>query len=148
MAAILATTDIDSTSDVVDVALHTVKVQNFDKTIVTIPTYKLTEGSFRNWRGMKESQGRRIKRAVILDMTSIRFCDREMLDRFKRFQAISDYVDRKIEEVQRHRHDGEDQEPEGHQPGERVGEAIHPPRHREDGLKAQEKRGYPRSPRR
>ena len=63
--------------DVLDVSLTTVKVQNWDKTITTIPTYSLISHSFRNWRGMEESGGRRIKRAFYIDMTSIKFCDRE-----------------------------------------------------------------------
>ena len=78
--------------DVVDVALHTVKVQNWDKTITSIPTHKLVEVSFKNWRGMRESGGRRIKRAIHLDMNSVRFCDEEMLDRFESIELIRDYV--------------------------------------------------------
>jgi len=88
--------------DVIDVSLTTVKVQNFDKTISTIPTYALVSESFRNWRGMSESSGRRIKRAVNLDLNSISFCDSEMLGRFKRIQFISDYVERKLVEAGRH----------------------------------------------
>ena len=71
--------------DVIDIALHTVKVQNFDKTITTIPTKKLISDSFRNWRGMQESGGRRIKRSLYLDQQSIRFlidAERQRLDRF------------------------------------------------------------------
>ena len=71
--------------DVIDIALHTVKVQNWDKTITTIPTYKLVETSFKNWRGMQDSGGRRIKRAIHLDMNTVRFCDGEMLARFEIF---------------------------------------------------------------
>ena len=62
--------------DVIDVALHTVKVQNWDKTITTIPTYKLIADSFKNWRGMAESGGRRIKRSISIDMNSVRFLER------------------------------------------------------------------------
>ena len=65
----------------IDVALHTVKVQNWDKTITTIPTHKLIETSFKNWRGMQEGGGRRIKRSNHVDLNSIRFCDEEMLER-------------------------------------------------------------------
>ena len=61
---------MDADGDVVDIALHTVKVQNFDKTITTIPTHKLIADSFRNWRGMTDSGGRRIKRALVLDQNS------------------------------------------------------------------------------
>jgi len=85
--------------DVIEVALTTVKVQNFDRTIVTIPTYALISDSFKNWRGMTESGGRRIKRAVHIDMTSVRFCDDEMLERFHRIQHVSDYIDRKQREI-------------------------------------------------
>lgn len=85
--------------DVIDVSLHTIKVQNWDKTITTIPAYALISDSFRNWRGMKESGGRRIKRAVYIDMTSIRFCDDEMLERFSRYHLISDYVESRRREI-------------------------------------------------
>jgi miniconductance mechanosensitive channel len=88
--------------DVIDVSLMTVKVQNWDKTISTVPAYALVSDSFRNWRGMSDSGGRRIKRAVYIDVSSIKFCDAEMLERFKKFQAIQEYVDRKVAEVQKH----------------------------------------------
>ena len=85
--------------DVLDVSLTTVKVQNWDKTITTIPTYSLISHSFRNWRGMEESGGRRIKRALYIDMTSIKFCDREELERFSRIQYIREYIERKNAEL-------------------------------------------------
>jgi len=88
--------------DVVDVSLITVKVQNWDKTITTIPTYALVSQAFKNWRGMSDSGGRRIKRSVHVDITSIKFCDTEMIERFKRIQFISDYVERMVKEVQRY----------------------------------------------
>ena len=84
---------------VLDVSLTTVKVQNWDNTITTIPTYALVAEPFKNWRGMEESEGRRIKRAVHIDVASIRFCDEEMIERFKNIQSIRDYVEGKIEEV-------------------------------------------------
>ena len=87
---------------VLDVSLTKVKVQNWDKTITTIPTYALVAEPFKNWRGMEESDGRRIKRAVHLDVTSIKFCDEEMIERFKKIQSIRDYVEGKIEEVAAH----------------------------------------------
>jgi len=74
-------------------------VQNWDKTITTIPTYALVSDSFKNWRGMKESGGRRIKRAVSLDMTSIRFCDEAMLQRFSKIQVLQDYLEKKQREL-------------------------------------------------
>lgn len=86
--------------DVLEVALTTVKVQNWDKTITTIPTYALISESFKNWRGMSESGGRRIKRAVSIDMSSIKFCDQEMLARFAKIQYISDYIERKKNELE------------------------------------------------
>lgn len=85
--------------DVIDVTLHTVKVQNWDKTITTIPSYALISDSFRNWRGMQESGGRRIKRAVHIDMSTVKFCTKEMLDRFEQYQLISDYVRSRREEI-------------------------------------------------
>ena len=87
--------------DVLEVALTTVKVQNWDKTITTIPTYALITESFKNWRGMSESGGRRIKRAFNIDMSSIRFCDQEMLDRFATIQYITPYLEQKREETAR-----------------------------------------------
>lgn len=88
--------------DVIDIALHTIKVQNWDKTITTIPTYKLIEDSFKNWRGMQESGGRRIKRAIHVDMASVRFLDVEDLDRFSRFVLLRDYIARKRAELEEH----------------------------------------------
>ena len=85
--------------DVVEVALTTVKVKNWDKTITTIPTYALITESFKNWRGMSESGGRRIKRAINIDMGSIRFCDEEMLERFSKIQYIAEYLERKQYEI-------------------------------------------------
>ena len=79
--------------DVLEVALTTVKVQNWDKTITTIPTYALISESFKNWHGMTTSGGRRIKRAVNIDMSSIRFCDVEMLARYEKIQYISEYIE-------------------------------------------------------
>ncbi len=85
--------------DVVEVGLTTVKVQNWDKTITTIPTYALISGSFKNWRGMTESGGRRIKRAIHVDMNSIQFCTEDMLTRYKRIQCISAYIEAKGKEL-------------------------------------------------
>jgi miniconductance mechanosensitive channel len=86
--------------DVLEVALTTVKVQNWDKTITTIPTYALISESFKNWRGMSDSGGRRIKRAINIDMSSIRFCDKEMLERFAKIQYISEYIEQKKDELE------------------------------------------------
>lgn len=86
--------------DVLEVTLTTVKVQNWDKTVTTIPTYALISESFKNWRGMQESGGRRIKRAVNIDMNSIRFCNEEMLERFGKIQYISEYIETKKAELE------------------------------------------------
>jgi len=88
--------------DVVDIALHAVKIQNWDKTISIIPTHKLIDSAFRNWRGMSESGGRRIKRSLFIDMNSIRLCTEEMLDKFMRFEILTEYINGKIKEVTDH----------------------------------------------
>lgn len=85
--------------DVLEVGLTTVKVQNWDKTVTTIPTYSLITESFKNWRGMEESDGRRIKRAINIDMNSVRFCDAEMLERFSQIEHIADYLNKKRREI-------------------------------------------------
>jgi miniconductance mechanosensitive channel len=85
--------------DVIDVTLNTVKVQNWDKTITTIPTYSLISDSFKNWRGMSDSGGRRIKRSFSIDMNSIKFCDDDLLKRFEKFKSISTYIKSKRDEV-------------------------------------------------
>lgn len=85
--------------DVVEMTLNTVKVQNFDKTIVTIPAYALVSDSFKNWRGMMESGGRRIKRAVYIDTTSVGFCTQEMIEKFKQIKFLRDYILEKEEEL-------------------------------------------------
>ena len=85
--------------DVIDVTLHTVKVQNWDKTITTIPSYALISDSFKNWRGMSESGGRRIKRAVNIDVNSIRFCDEAMLHRFEKNNLLKGYLQTKQSEL-------------------------------------------------
>jgi len=88
--------------DVVDVSLYSVKVRNFDNTITTIPPYALVSDSFQNWRGMQESGGRRVKRSVIIDMTSIRFCTQEMLDKFRKIKYLTEYIDTTEEIIKRY----------------------------------------------
>ena len=88
--------------DVIDIALHSVKIQNWDKTVSIIPTHKLTDSSFKNWRGMSDSGGRRIKRSIKIDMNSIKFCDNSMIKRFKKFKVISSYVNQKLSEIEKH----------------------------------------------
>ncbi len=86
--------------DVIDVALHTVKIQNWDKTISTVPTYKFIAESFKNWRGMSESGGRRIKRAVNLDLNSIRFLDADEIAGLGRWELLGDYLTEKSAELE------------------------------------------------
>ncbi|SMO84678.1 miniconductance mechanosensitive channel [Saccharicrinis carchari] len=85
--------------DVIEMTLNTVKIQNFDKTISTVPTYALISESFINWRGMKESGGRRIKRSISIDMKSVHFCTPEMIDKFKKVRFLRSYIDEKLEEL-------------------------------------------------
>jgi len=91
--------DFGADGDVVDVALHTVSIQNWDKTITTIPTYKFIAGSFKNWRAMGDAGGRRIKRSLLLDMSSIRFLTPEEIDRFGAFALLKEYIANKRSEV-------------------------------------------------
>jgi miniconductance mechanosensitive channel len=85
--------------DVIDVSLTTVKVQNWDKTITTIPSYDLISGSFKNWRGMFESGGRRIKRSLHIDMQSVRFADDAMLARWRKIALLKSYLEEKQAEI-------------------------------------------------
>lgn len=78
--------------EVIEINLTTVKVQNWDKTISTIPTYAFVSDSFKNWRGMEESGGRRIKRSIDIDLSTIRFCNDDMLNRFEKIHLISNYI--------------------------------------------------------
>jgi miniconductance mechanosensitive channel len=91
--------DIGVDGDVIDVALHTVKVQNWDKTISTVPTHRLISKTFRNWRGMSEAGGRRIKRSLHIDATSVRFIDEDELNRFSAFEPLSEYMKMKADEL-------------------------------------------------
>ena len=88
--------------DVVEINLNSVKVQNFDKTITTIPTYKLIADSFRNWRGMSESDGRRIKRSFSVKGSSVKFLSKEDLNQLKKIELIKDYIEKKEIELQKH----------------------------------------------
>jgi miniconductance mechanosensitive channel len=85
---------------VIDITLNTIKVRNWDQTISTIPTYAMVSESFINWKGMEESGGRRIMRSVTIDMTTIKFCTSEMLNRFQKFYLIRDYVTEKENEIE------------------------------------------------
>ncbi len=85
--------------DVIDIGLNVVKVQNWDKTIATIPTYALVSESFNNWRGMEESGGRRIKRSINIDMHSVRFLDKEMIEKYKKIRVLRQYLEEKEKEI-------------------------------------------------
>jgi miniconductance mechanosensitive channel len=85
--------------DVVEVTLTTVKVRNWDKTISTIPTYAMISDSFKNWRGMAESGGRRIKRSFYIDVNSIRFCTEEMVENLNKIQILRSYIEEKRAEL-------------------------------------------------
>jgi miniconductance mechanosensitive channel len=85
--------------DVIDISLVTVSVQNFDKSIVVLPAYTLISEGFRNWRGMKESEGRRIKRAVSIDMQSVRFLDGELVTRMEAIQLLRPYMAERQKEI-------------------------------------------------
>ncbi|MDA3900813.1 MAG: mechanosensitive ion channel [Spirochaetes bacterium] len=85
--------------DVIDISLNTVKVQNFDRTITTIPTYALVSDSFKNWRGMQEAGGRRMMRAINIDIASIKFCDSEMLDTYKKIFHLTEYIECRQKEI-------------------------------------------------
>lgn len=85
--------------DVIEINLATVKVQNFDKTITTIPTYALISDSFKNWRGMENSGGRRIKRAVVIKQSSIKYLNKEQIDALKKIEIISDYINTRSAEI-------------------------------------------------
>ena len=85
---------------VLEITLNTVKVQNWDKTISTIPTYALISESFNNWRGMEESGGRRIKRSINIDMKSVKFCSHEMLEKFKQFIILRESIEERQKEIE------------------------------------------------
>ncbi|MBA6390023.1 mechanosensitive ion channel family protein [Colwellia sp. BRX10-3] len=85
--------------DVIEIGLNTVKVKNFDNTITTVPTYALTSGSFKNWRGMLSSGGRRVKRAIVIDVSSILFYNQEQLEALASVQLITDYLAGKKAEI-------------------------------------------------
>ncbi|CAM5412110.1 mechanosensitive ion channel family protein [Rhodanobacter lindaniclasticus] len=90
---------LNADGDVIDIALHTVKVRNWDKTITTIPSWRLISDSYKNWRGMQETGGRRIKRALYIDAASVRFLDAESLERLARLRLLADYLPSKEQEV-------------------------------------------------
>ncbi len=86
--------------DVIDISLNTVKVQNFDRTITMIPSYSLISDSFINWRGMQASGGRRLKRSLLIDITSISFCSDEMIEKCKKIHYLKDYIVEREKEIE------------------------------------------------
>ena len=89
--------DVDG--DVMDISVNTVKIRNFDKTVLTIPTNALIQSGVQNWRGMTESGGRRIKRAIHLDINTIRFCDEALLERLRNIQLLTKIINKKIDDI-------------------------------------------------
>tara|TARA_R110001606_G_scaffold202372_1_gene350443 strand:- start:1800 stop:3071 length:1272 start_codon:yes stop_codon:yes gene_type:complete len=92
---------LNADGDVIDIALHTIKIQNWDKTITTVPTKRFISDPFKNWRGMKESGGRRIKRAILLDQTSVHFLADEEIEKLHRFQLIDEYLNDKQKDIEK-----------------------------------------------
>lgn len=90
---------MEADGDVIDISLHTVKVQNFDKTISTIPTHRLVSDAFQNWRGMSEAGGRRIKRSIVLDQNTVRFLDDDEVVGLKKFKMLKTYLANKRDEI-------------------------------------------------
>ncbi|MEN8120756.1 MAG: mechanosensitive ion channel domain-containing protein [Bacteroidota bacterium] len=91
--------DMNTDGTVLEIGLTACKIQNWDKTISTVPTYTLVTKSFANWRGMEESGGRRIKRSFFIDVSTLKFCDKEMINRFKNFHLLKDYIEEKETEI-------------------------------------------------
>lgn len=91
--------------DVVDISLTVVKVENFDRTITTIPSYALVSDSFKNWRGMQNAGGRRIKRSINIDVSSITFCSDEMLKELSKIEYLKAYIASRQEEIDKHNKD-------------------------------------------
>ncbi|MFL2696735.1 MAG: mechanosensitive ion channel family protein [Candidatus Actinomarina sp.] len=98
--------------DVIDIALHTVKVQNWDKTITSIPTSKIISTSVKNWRGMSEFGGRRIMRSITIDISSIKFLSVQEIENLKKIPPIRSYLDEKIKEVQMFNDDSSNDAPQ------------------------------------
>ena len=95
----ISTPKYNADGDVIDISLNTVKVQNWDKTIATIPTYALVSESFNNWKGMEESGGRRIKRPINIDMNSVTFLDDAQIEKLGNFHLLKDYINTRQKEI-------------------------------------------------
>ncbi len=88
--------------DVITITLNTVKVKNWDNTVTTIPTYAFISDSFTNWRGMSDTGARRIKRALYIKISTIKFCNETMLEKYSKYQLIKDYLEKKKNEIQKY----------------------------------------------
>ena len=86
--------------DVIDITLHTVMVRNFDQTVTTIPAHALIADSFKNWRGMHESGGRRIKRSLMVDLSTVKFCEPALLEKFEKVQVLQEYIRQRKKEIE------------------------------------------------
>lgn len=91
--------DYEADGAVIQITLHQIKIQNWDKTISVVPTYKILEVAYKNWRGMSESGGRRIKRSLNLDINSVAFLDNDMIEKCRRIQILRDYIDTQLAEL-------------------------------------------------
>jgi miniconductance mechanosensitive channel len=98
----------EADGDVVNINLHTIKIRNFDMTYSIIPTYKIVDVAYKNWRGMKESGGRRIKRSVSVDMISIKFCNPEMLSQLRKIDLLDPWLSGKIASLEAYQREHSD----------------------------------------
>lgn len=86
--------------NIIKITLNTIKVQNWDKTISTVPTYAFVSDSFKNWRGMSEAGGRRISRSLVISMTSIKYCDAKMIETYSQYHLLKTYLEKKSKEIE------------------------------------------------
>jgi miniconductance mechanosensitive channel len=93
----------EADGEVVNITLHAIKIRNADNTYTVIPTYRIVEVAYKNWRGVKESGGRRIQRSLSVDMVSIKFCDEGMLERLRKIDLIHDFLDARIKSIESYR---------------------------------------------
>lgn len=89
----------NANGDVIEINITTLKVENFDKTISVVPVYQLISNSFKNWSEMQRAGGRRIKRAVSIDIKSVKFCDKDMIEKFKKIKYISKHLEDRLSEI-------------------------------------------------
>jgi miniconductance mechanosensitive channel len=89
--------------DVMNISLNNIKVQNFDMTTTVIPTHKIMDVAYKNWRGMREAGGRRIQRSILIDMTSMKFCDEKLLRHLSKIDLIHDYLESRMKKINEYR---------------------------------------------